>query len=299
MRVQLACTGVALTLGLLVPGGSTHPARVLGSTLLALLVTWLLASCASRPVPGRPGLEWRAAGWALAPLLVVHWQSWSLVAAAGVALAMWGAARAGAWLVAAVGGVGVTAWILWERLHSSRADLGSSWLLVELVTGTRVEPLWWLTGSVGAVALAVAVARTSWRRSRHRDVVTLARAGLVVLATVLLVLPSAPPEAALVLLPAAAVAVRRWADLLAWQACELVSWVLTGWFLDGYLAPAGGGTEKAYWVAILLRIVGVAWLLFAALRSGRPSVDDDAVERRGGVTHPHVDVLADSGDSRA
>ena len=45
--------------------------------LLALLLSL------SRWLAHRP---WAAAGWAMAPVLLVHWLSWELVAAVGVAI---------------------------------------------------------------------------------------------------------------------------------------------------------------------------------------------------------------------
>ena len=90
------------------------------------------------------------------------------------------------------------------------------------------------------LAAAGAAASTGWPSGPARtDPVTVARAGLVMLAAALLVAPSAPPESALLLLPLAAIGVRRWRDLLVWQGCELVSWVITGWYLGGALVPDG------------------------------------------------------------
>ena len=81
------------------------------------------------------------------------------------------------------------------------------------------------------------------------------------LGAALVVAPSAPPESALLLLPLAAIAVRRWRDLLIWQGCDLVSWVITGWYLGNALDPTVSDDSRAYWLAIMLRIVGLAWLV--------------------------------------
>jgi len=147
---------------------------------------------------------------------------------------------------------------------------------------------------------------------------TTARAGLVLLAAGLVVAPSAPPESALVLLPLAALAVRRWRDLLVWQGLHLVSWVITGWYVGQALEPTVADDGRAYWLAVLLRVLGLLWLIGAVLRdtaSGRDddadegpdddarwwppgSVDDDAVEVGRGEAHPHLDVLTDARDTR-
>ena len=131
---------------------------------------------------------------------------------------------------------------------------------------------------------------------------TVARAGLVLLAAALLVAPSAPPESALLLLPLAAIGVRRWRDLLVWQGCELVSWVITGWYLGGALVPTVSDDARAYWLAILLRVVGLAWLVAAVLRAAATesgSGDGDVVEVGGGEADPDLDVLPDTGHARA
>jgi hypothetical protein len=255
---------------------------------LALVVTRLLVTTdASRP--------WAAAAWAASPVLAVHWLSWDLVAAAGVALLLVAWTRA-SWGLGAVGLLLVGGFA--HPLVTTRfADTGSVWLLVGQAADMTADGA--VRAAVMAVALtaALAAAYVVARRGRSRDVTTAARAGLVVLGVLLLVAPSAPPEAALLLLPLAAFAVPRWRDLLVWQTCELVSWVVTGWYLGGALAPTAGGDSRAYWLAVLLRLAGVAWLVAAAVRP--VSGDDDAVERGGRETHPHVDGLAHAGHPRA
>ena len=81
--------------------------------------------------------------------------------------------------------------------------------------------------------------------------------------------PSAPPETALLVLPLAAIAVRRWRDLLVWQALHLLSWVLTGWYVGEALVPTVADDARAYWLAVLLRVAGLAWLVVAVLRRRR------------------------------
>jgi uncharacterized membrane protein YhaH (DUF805 family) len=115
------------------------------------------------------------------------------------------------------------------------------------------------------------------------------------LAAALVVVPSAPPELALVLLPLAAIAVSRWRDLLVWQGLHLVSWVITGWYLGEALVPTVADDTRAYWLAIVLRVAGLVWLVAAVLRSA----DDDAVEVGRGEADADVDLLTDAGDARS
>ncbi|WP_210503227.1 hypothetical protein [Nocardioides xinjiangensis] len=288
---------------------------------LALLTTVLLVRVDRR----RP---WAAAGWALGPVLLVHWLSWELVAAAGVAVLLWGWTSGRAWLAGVGAGVGAAfalpvavallgvvavggrtrdrvdailaaaaAYVvvtLPGRATGEDPDLGSIWLLLEqLGVGS--------SGAARAVAqlvvLAVAAVAAWWViRGGPPTPRASARAGLVLLAAALVVAPSAPPETALLLLPLAALAVRRWRDLLVWQGLHLVSWVLTGWYVGQALVPTVQDDGRAYWLAVVLRVLGLVWLVVAVLKDA--SGDDDAVEVGGGEADADVDLLADARDAR-
>lgn len=296
---------------------------------LALLVTALLVRVDRR----RP---WAAAGWAMAPVLLVHWLSWDLVAAVGVAVMLWGWTTGRPWLAGAGAGIGAAFALpvavafagviavggrtrgrvdallaaaatyvvvtLPGRARTEDPDIGSIWQLVEQA-GSGMPSR---TVRIGAalVVLAAAAGAVLWvvTRTQRAAAVTAARAGLVMLAAALLVAPSAPPESALLMLPLAAIAVRRWRDLLVWQGCELVSWVITGWHLGDALVPTVSGDARAYWLAIVLRVVGSAWLVVAVLRSASSepgSGDDDVVEVGGGEADADLDALPDTGHARA
>ncbi|NPD04468.1 hypothetical protein HN031_07190 [Nocardioides sp. zg-1308] len=291
---------------------------------LALLATGLLV----RVDPRRP---WAAAGWALGPVLLVHWLSWTLVAAVGVAVLLWGWTTGRGWLaglgagigaafalpvavaflgVVAVGGrtrdrvdavlAAAAAYVvvtLPGRATSQDPDTGSVWLLLQQA-GLGGSPT--SRAVVQGLVLALAAGAVWWlvRRSGQPSPITSARAGLVLLAAALVVTPSAPPELALLALPLAAIAVRRWRDLLVWQGLHLLSWVITGWWLGQALAPTITDDARAYWLAIVLRVAGLVWLVVAVLRDAG-SGDDDAVEVGRGEADPHVDPLADVGDTRA
>jgi hypothetical protein len=307
------------------PGSGTVATTAVLAVLLAalaLLATALLVRVDAR----RP---WAAAGWAMSPVLLVHWLSWELLAAVGVAVLLWGWTWGRPWLagvgagigaafalpvavaligVVAVGGrlrdrvdallAAAAAYVvvtLPGRARVETPDLGSVWLLLDqlglggsTVSRTLVQ-LAVLAGAAGAVWWLV-------RRDGSPTPLTTARAGLVLLATALVVAPSAPPETALLVLPLAAVAVRRWRDLLVWQGLHLVSWVITGWYVGQALVPTVADDGRAYWLAILLRVAGLVWLVVAVLRDA--SADDDPVEVGGGEADPDVDVLADAGHPR-
>ncbi len=292
---------------------------------LALLVTGLLV----RLDPRRP---WAAAGWAMSPVLLVHWLSWDLLAAVGVAVLLWGwgtgrsrLAGVGAGIGAAfalpvaVALVGVIA--VGGRLRD-RVDAlvaaAAAYVVVSLAGhGTRSEPdvgsVWLLLQQAGVgdsrtsrslvqLAVLVAAAALVWwlrRRSGRPSVVSSARAGLVMLAAALVVTTSSPPEHALLVLPLAAIALRRWRDLLVWQGLHLLSWVITGWAVGDALVPTASGDVRAHWLAILLRVAGLVWLVTAVLRdSADPSGDEDLVEVGRGEADPDLDLLPDAGHAR-
>ncbi len=308
------------------PGtGAVATTAVLAVVLaaLALLATALLVRVDAR----RP---WAAAGWAIAPVLLVHWLSWELVAAVGVAVLLWGWTTGRTWLAGVGAGVGAAfalpvaaafvavvavggrtrdrvdallaaaaAYVvvtLPGRATAETPDIGSIWFLLARTgpgasTATRTV--------VQVVVLALAAGAVWWlvRRAGRPSPLTTARAGLVLLAAALVVAPSVPPETALLVLPLAAIAVRRWRDLLVWQALHLLSWVLTGWYVGEAIVPTVADDSRAYGLAVLLRVVGLVWLVVAVLRDAG-SGDDDPVEVGRGEADPDLDVLADARDPR-
>ncbi|RYB88600.1 hypothetical protein EUA06_20140 [Nocardioides glacieisoli] len=313
---------------------ATTAALAVVLAVLALLATAVLVRVDAR----RP---WAAAGWAVGPVLVAHWLSWELVAAVGVAVLVLGWTSGRPWLAGVGAGIGAAfalpvavafvgviavggrtrdridallaaaaAYVvitLPGRARSDGVDTGSVWQLldqggIDASTTTRAV--------VQLAVLAAAAAAVAWmvRRAGRPTPLTSVRSGLVMVCAALVVAPSAPPELALVVLPLAAIAVRRWRDLLVWQGLHLVSWVITGWYLGGGLVPTIADDVRAYWLAIVLRVAGLVWIAVAVLRDvpdDRPedwpddSADDDAVEVGRGEADPDLDVLADARHPRA
>jgi hypothetical protein len=296
--------------------------------VLALVATALLV----RVDPRRP---WAGAGWAVGPVLVAHWLSWELVAAVGVAVLLWGWTTGRAWLAGVGAGVGAAfalpvavafAGVVAvggrtrdrvDALLSAAAayvvvtlpgratseapggvDTGSVWQLLDQAGVDASTTARSIVQVVVLAATAVAVAGMV-RRSGPITPLTSAQSGLVMVCAALVVAPSAPPELALVALPLAAAAVRRWRDLLVWQALHLVSWVITGWYLGGGLVPTIADDQRAYWLAVVLRVAGLVWLAVAVLRDVPPSGDDDAVEVRRGEADADLDLLPDVGHPRS
>ena len=66
--------------------------------------------------------------------------------------------------------------------------------------------------------------------------------------------------------------------------------------------PTVSDDARAHWLAILLRVVGLAWLVVAVLRAAATesrSGDDDVVEVGGGEADADLDSLPDTGHARA
>ena len=312
----------------LLPGTGTVATTAALAVLLAalaLLATALLVRVDAR----RP---WAAAGWAMGPVLVAHWLSWELLAAVGVAVLLWGWTTGRPWLAGIGAGIGAAfalpvavafvgvvavggrtrdrvdallsaaaAYVvitLPGRARSEGVDVGSVW---QLLAQAGVDASTTTRAIVQLLVLAAAAAGVAWmvRRTGPGRITarTSARSGLVMVCAALVVAPSAPPELALVALPLAAVAVRRWRDLLVWQGLHLVSWVITGWYVGGGLEPTITDDVRAYWLAIVLRVAGLVWIAVAVLRDD--SGDDDAVEVGRGEADPDLDLLADAGHPRA
>ncbi|PUA81203.1 glycosyltransferase 87 family protein [Nocardioides currus] len=196
------------------------------------------------------------------------------------------------------------AWLASWKGYTHGADIGSLWLLMSQAGGLDPSNRTRLTITVVLVLAACAV--VVWLSGRERW--GFASLSTVLVALTLVVSPASAPSYALVLLPLAVVAVRQWSHLLVWQACEIGHWVLLGFYLGGLLAPSGGGDARAYWLAVVLRIAGLVWLVAATVGAARdPLVADigedlgdvDPVEAGRGEPDADVDGLPDVGHARA
>lgn len=148
----------------------------------------------------------------------------------------------------------------WERFFQAAwergPDQGSVWTILAQASGlsreTGLQISWALIGLwfVGVAALVLLAPG----RPRLSQVALLLVTGVLVLGL------SYEPEQALWLLPLAALARPRWRDLLVWQTCEVVFFMMTSWWRGGLLSPGGEGSDGFYWLAIVVHLGGTLWL---------------------------------------
>lgn len=257
------------------------------------LFTASLASCAllawalrrQRLAGVLAGLAMGAGTW---PVLVLL--AWLLLASragrmrealstARVAVAVW----ALAWLAAmpVQSDLLATQAVAWWRRES---DLGSAWLLLESL-GVRIPAL-------SVLVLALMAAWVLWVADLVRRAPRRPRVGQVALLLVagwLLVGKGYSPQQVLWLVPLVALARPRLGQWAIWCGTEFLYWWAVWAHLGGQSAPADGSqTDVVYLAAVLLRIVGLLWLVGCVAGQVRrpwtdpvrgPSVDDPA----GGV----------------
>ncbi len=139
---------------------------------------------------------------------------------------------------------------------------------------------------LGAVALFTLSAA---RRPRLPVVVLLLLVGCLVVA------PSMPVQAALWVLPFAALAVPRWRDLLVWGSIEAAYATGTWFYLYGMSVENRGLPPWAYALLVLVRVGALLWLAWRAVAVSRRPEED--VVRALGDDDPAAGEVEDAPDA--
>ncbi len=171
-------------------------------------------------------------------------------------------------------------WKLFWTFNSDRtADLGSVWLVIAQARDVAFTSdtingwsLWiFVAWCLGVAALAMAAPATP----------RLAQLAFLIVAGFLIVNKVYSPQYVLWLLPLAALARPRWRDQLVWQASEVFYFMSVWWYLGNDLKPAAGDDAGAYWVAIVVRVLGELYLVTLVARDVlRPTHDPVREPRR-------------------
>jgi len=178
----------------------------------------------------------------------------------------------------------------WTFNDDRGADLGSIWYVLSLA-GSAVPHL--NEVSLGLFALmCVAIAGLimfAHRRPRWGQV------AFLVLFAFLATNKVYSPQYQLWLLPFLALARPRWRDWWIFTVAEIV-YVLGIWgHLGGFLSPGNGGEDRLYWMSVLIRLAGEAWIVIMIVRDiFRPEHDPVRVP---GVDDPSGGVLDHAPDA--
>jgi len=176
-------------------------------------------------------------------------------------------AAAATWLVVNLPALlsGFEDWKVFWSFHSDRAaDLGSLWLVWQQA-GHEVPPelintvSWVFFGAVcaGVFALGMLARRTP----------RIPQLAFLVVAGFLLVNKVYSPQYVLWLLPFAVLARPRWRDIAIWQAGEVFYFGAVWLYLGEFTAPgASGEPDRFYWVAIIVRVLCLLYLVAVVVR---------------------------------
>ena len=156
---------------------------------------------------------------------------------------------------------------------------GSVWLLGELLDVPTSVAATTATSLLLAVAGLAAVALLVLRAPRAPRLPVVA---LLLVLVLLLTAPALPPQAAVVVLPLAALSLPRWRLLLAWGAVEAAAATGTWLYLYGLEVPERGLPEWGYAVVLVARLVALVVL-------GLRAVDITLHPERDVVRHPAVE----------
>jgi len=161
--------------------------------------------------------------------------------------------------------LGFEQWKVFWTFNSDRgADLGSLWLIWQqaghVVTPALVNDVSWVF--FGAVCVAVLALGLRVRRTPR-----VAQLAFLIVAGFLLVNKVYSPQYVLWLLPLAVLARPRWRDLLVWQAGEIVYFAAVWLHLGEFTASsASGEPDRLYWVAIVVRVIALLYLVVMVVR---------------------------------
>ncbi len=222
---------------------------------------WLLPQLLAAELGGQASVP-RAPAWtALVGLVLVAGAAVVLAAAPATTRRLWvpRSWRATAAVVVAV--------VVLPALVVRFAPAGLQWVATHQLGPAAMR---WVTAA-GLVVVVTAVALfTLGTRRRPR----LPAVVLVLLVGSLLVLPSIPVQAAVWVLPFAALAVPRWRDLLVWGAVESVYATCTWLYLYGLSVPERG---LPAWLYVVVTVARAGMLVYLAARavqlSRRPELD--------------------------
>lgn len=194
-----------------------------------------------------------------------------------------------AWLVVnvPVAVASPSGWFFFWTFNADRnADLGSIWLGLQM--SVALVPEQWVDAGfqISFLLLAAGTAALAVYAPRRPRV-----AQLVFLVVVAFVLTSKvySPQYVLWLLPLAVLARPKVADLLVWQAGEVLYFASVWLYLAGTPIPADGIYSHYYPLTIALRVAGLLWLTGWVVRDVLRPADDD-VDPAGGVLADAVDV---------
>jgi len=183
------------------------------------------------------------------------------------------------------------AWLDFWTFNADRSgDFGSIWYVFALA-GHGVPHLNAVSAGLFALACVLigALILAAPRRPRFGAV------AFLVVAAFLMTNKVYSPQYVLWLLPFVVLARPRWRDWWVFTVGELVYFVAIWWHLGGELSPGGGGADRVYWCAVVLRLCTQGWVVVMVvrdvLRPDRDPVRSPSTGSGGEVDDPTGGVL--------
>ncbi|MDO5627384.1 MAG: hypothetical protein Q4G43_03585 [Mobilicoccus sp.] len=169
---------------------------------------------------------------------------------------------------------GTTTLASYQVWMTAGAELGSPWYLATLA-GRGLSPqvllVFAVLGWVLAGAVAVWLTFSTHVRPRVGEV------ALIVVLIILMTGKALPVQAALWVLPFLALARLPWRDHLIWAATEVTAFVAVWLYLGGLHDERAALPPAWYAVFLIVRLLGMSWLVIATIRQirGRQGIADD------------------------